>query len=150
VSRPQRSYLDRAEQIEALLDAAGRLDARAWTDYRGLGRRALLSTLVFAGLRIGELCELRWRHVDLAGGRLWVGEAKTDAGVREVELLPALRDELATHKARHCPAENAYVFGTTRGARQGPTNIRRRVLARAVEDANNALEQTGHAPLPET
>lgn len=92
---PQRSYLDRAEQVEALLTGAGDLDAGARSDYRGLGRRALLATLVFAGLRIGEALSLRWRDVDLAGGRLQIGEAKTAAGVREVELLPALRGELA-------------------------------------------------------
>ncbi len=40
----------------------------------------MLATLTFAGLRIGELCALRWRDVDLAGGWLHVGETKTDAG----------------------------------------------------------------------
>jgi integrase len=28
----------------------------------------MLATLTFAGLRISELCALRWRHVDLAAG----------------------------------------------------------------------------------
>ena len=114
---PQRSYLDRAEQVEAILAAAGELDANARSDYRGLGRRALLATLVFAGLRIGEALALRWRDVDLAGGRLRVGEAKTNAGVREVELLPALRDELTEHKvnaARSGPAD--LVFRDHEGA----------------------------------
>ena len=99
-----------------------RLDRRARADFRGVGRRAILSTLVFAGLRIGELCSLRWRDVDLAGGRLRVGEAKTDAGVREVALLPILRDELAAHRAeaRYAAPED-YVFATSRGGQQGAT-----------------------------
>ena len=40
----------------------------------------MLAVLTFAGLRIGELCSLRWRDVDLASGWLTVGESKTDAG----------------------------------------------------------------------
>ena len=39
-------------------------------DRRHVERRAMLATLMFAGLRIGELCALRWRDVDLAAGWL--------------------------------------------------------------------------------
>jgi integrase len=51
-------------------------------------RHAILATLAFAGLRIGDLVALRWRDVDLATGRIRVGEAKTDAGQRDVTLRP--------------------------------------------------------------
>jgi len=150
VSRPNRSYLDSADQIEHLLDAAQELDASARADYRRLGRRAMLSTMIFAGLRIGELCALRWRDVDLATGRIRVGEAKTDAGVREVELLPVLRDELAAHKAQCSDTSaNAPVFATTTGRAQNPSNVRRRVLGRAVELANKRRESADLVPLPE-
>jgi len=54
----------------------------------------MIATLTFAGLRIGELLALRWRDVDLAGGWLTVGQAKTDAGRRRVTIRGALRDEL--------------------------------------------------------
>jgi integrase len=55
----------------------------------------MLATLVFAGLRISELCGLRCRDVDLATGWLTVAESKTDAGRgRRVKLRGALRDEL--------------------------------------------------------
>src|SRR2546423_15600325 len=63
-------------------------------------RRAILATLTLAGLRIGELIELRWRDVNLADGWITVGAAKTDAGVRRIDLLPTLRDELRALKAR--------------------------------------------------
>ena len=52
----------------------------------------MLATLVFAGLRIGEL---RWCDVNLAAARLYVRAGKTAAAERSVDLLPLLRDELA-------------------------------------------------------
>ncbi len=147
---PRRAHLDRADHITALLDAAGQLDHEARPEHHGVGRRATLATLLFAGLRIGELLSLRWRDVDLATGRLRIGEAKTDAGIRTVDLLPALRDELAARKATTTrPAPRDLVFATATGRRQGATNIRKRVLAPAVKRANQLLEQEGRAPLPE-
>jgi integrase len=67
VTRPKRAYPDRAEQVAALLDAAGEMDDQTRSNAR-VPRRALLTTLTFAGLRIGEALELRWRDGDLAGG----------------------------------------------------------------------------------
>jgi integrase len=87
---PARSYLESAAQITALLDAAGELDRKAAKDRKHVERRAMIATLTFAGLRIGEMCSLRWRDVDLAGGWLHVGESKTDAGRRWVKLRGAL------------------------------------------------------------
>ena len=63
---PVRSYLDAAGQITAMLDAAGDLDRKASKGRTHVERRAMLATLTFAGLRIGELCALRWRDVNLA------------------------------------------------------------------------------------
>ena len=93
-ARPQRSYIDTAAQIAALLDAAGELDREAQEGRRHVHRRAMLATLTFAGLRLGELLSLRWRDADLGAGWLRVGEAKTDAGTRRVKIRGALRDEL--------------------------------------------------------
>lgn len=146
VSRPQRSYLDRAEQIDALLVGAADLDRNG---RGGDWRRPLLTTLVFAGLRIGELCTLRWRDVDLAGGRIRVGEAKTDAGVREVELLPVLRDELVRLRMVAADDPERFVFATSTGGCQNPSNVRTRTLARSIELANARLERDGLAQLPE-
>ena len=57
--RPQRSYLDSADSIQALLDAAGAMDSEARDKH--VHRKAILGTLMFAGLRISELCHLA-RH----------------------------------------------------------------------------------------
>jgi len=149
-SKPARAWLDRAEQVAALLDAAGELDREARADRQGIGRRAMLATLTFAGLRIGELCALRWRDVDLAAGRLRVAASKTDAGVRYVELLPVLRDLLAERKATaaHCDPDGR-VFATTRGRPRNKDNVRNRVFAPAVERANTNLAKGERTPLPE-
>jgi len=71
VTRERRRYVDSAEQVAALLDAAAELDRDARAD-RGQHRRAIVALLAFAGLRIDEARRLRWRDVDLATERLFV------------------------------------------------------------------------------
>jgi integrase len=81
----------RADQVAALLSAAGKIDADAREgDTRR--RRPLLATLTLAGLRISEALDLRWRDVNLEARRLRVATAKTDAGVREVDLTPRCKN----------------------------------------------------------
>ena len=140
----------RRRPIAALLEAAGQLDREARADRarrRLTARRPLLATYIFAGLRTGEALDLRWGDVHLAAGRIRVEKAKTDAGERDVRLLPALRDELAALKARtQDTAADALVFGTATGRRQGPSNVRRRVLAPTVERADEHLGENDDPP----
>ncbi len=140
-------HLDRADHITAMLDAAGKLDQAA--KVRRGQRRALLATLTFAGLRIGEALSLQWRDVDLARGTITVRAAKTKAGERTVNILAVLRDELGEYRARLDPAPGALVFGSAAGRQQSASNIRRRVLAKTVEKANDALAKDHIEPLPE-
>ncbi len=159
---PSRSYLESAEQITTLLEAAGELDREATRERRHVERRAMLATLVFAGLRIGELCALRWRDVDLAGGWIHTG-SKTDAGVRRVKIRGALRDELLALRGRHQDTpQSAYVFATRSGGRVSEDNFRSRVLGKpatvkqgeevpgkgTIAAANKRLEADGLPPLP--
>ncbi|MHB1809225.1 MAG: tyrosine-type recombinase/integrase [Solirubrobacteraceae bacterium] len=164
---PPRSYLEDAAQIAALLAAAGELDERAGTgpyqDRRHVERRAMLAVLIFAGLRVGELCKLRWRDVDLAGGWLSTG-SKTEAGYRKVKIRGALAGELRALRARHeDAAQGSYVFPTATGGQMSDDNLRSRVLGRAaviegeevrrpgtgaVARANERLEADGQPPLP--
>jgi hypothetical protein len=60
----------------------------------------------------------------------------------------ALHDELAMLKAQREPSPDDYVFGTARGGKQSESNIRNRVLSKAVERANEQLTQAREAPLP--
>ena len=154
VRQPNRPYLDTTTQIAALLDAAGELDREAQEhpqlEKRLVPRRAILTTLTLGGLRIGELCALRWRDVDLASGRLRVGHAKTDAGRRDVRLLAALRDELAALRSNPVGSTpEGFVFATATGGKPSESNVRSRVFARAVERATERLTDAGELPLPE-
>jgi integrase len=104
--------------------------------------RAALGLAGYAGLRLGEIRALTWADVDLDGGTLSVccsmlrdGSAakapKTDAGVRTVPLLPALRRLLVAWKL---PAPHArphdLVIGTADGKPVAERNLRR-----ALDDA---------------
>jgi integrase len=149
-TKPRRSYLDTTDQIAAMLDAARELDREARPDARHIARRPMLATLTFAGLRLGELRDLRWGRVDLASGWITVAESKTDAGMRRVKIRPALREELLALKAasqRTAPSD--YVFGTSNGKAHSQSNIRNRVLAKVVERANERLLAGGELPLPD-
>jgi integrase len=105
--------------------------------------------LLYGGLRIDEALSLRWRDLNLADGFLRVRASKTEAGERRVEILPPLRDELLALRARRDEPRDALVFGTANGAKDGATNVRRRVLALAVERANVVLEDDGQELIPE-
>jgi integrase len=140
-------HLDTAEQIEALLDAARQLDRKPY--WRTSDRRAIIATLVFAGPRAHELCQLLWRDIDLANGRIHVGRSKTQAGLREIPLLPVLRDELAAHKAGSYRAgPDDPVFPTGTGGTRDKDNLRNRILPPAIERADQLLHKRGQTPLP--
>ncbi len=144
--QPYRTWLDRADHISALLDAAREID-RAGRAPVAL-RRPLIATLLFAGLRIGEVQALCWRDVDLLRGTIRVRQAKTDAGIRIVHMLPILRRELGQYRNHFQSAPGQLVFPTALGRRLGSSNIRIRMLARAVEQANADLESREQQPLP--
>jgi integrase len=147
--KPKPVWLDRAEHISALLDAAAELDRQASPKRKHIERRALLSVLVFSGLRISELTNLKWKHVDLSASKLTVKASKTDAGIRTIDILPVLHDALAGLKATRNPASDDLVFPTSTGAVRHQSNVRTRILAPAIRRANERLEAAGETPLPE-
>jgi hypothetical protein len=98
-------------------------------------------------LRIGEALALRWQHVDLGTGTLYVVDAKTAKGVREVHLSPALREALTIARADRDPEPSAYVIATSTGRKHNPSNLRRDVLVPAVKAANVSSKANGLAPI---
>jgi integrase len=139
-TRPRRRFVQ-PEQLMALLEAGEPY-------LRGRGR-PLLAVLAGAGLRIEEALTLTRHDIDLARGSLTVTKSKTDAGVRVVDLTPALRDELALWLDRlpnKAPAD--LVFPTRRGLRDTRHNIRSRLLLKAIPKANEKLVEAGIASIP--
>jgi hypothetical protein len=71
------------------------------------------------------------------------------AGMREVDMLPVLRDELLGYKAgRRAAGPDDLVFTTATGARRHKDNARTRVLAPAVKKADELLTDQDLQPLP--
>lgn len=140
-------HLDTAEQIEALLDAAEEMDRDLRLTLTE--RRVIVATFVFAGPRALEVGHMLWRDVDLANGRLFIGRSKTQAGLREIKMLPVLRDILAADKAsayRSGPDDRVFPTGT--GGVRDKSNLRCRVMEPLFKRANALLEQRGRVPLP--
>jgi len=106
--------------------------------------RVLLAVLAGAGLGIGEALGLRWRDVDLGTGTLHVRDSKTEKGIREVHLTPALRETPTEWKVQ---GSDGFVIHTSTGHIHNPSNLRRDVLAKTVEAANEKLEEAGFAPI---
>jgi integrase len=149
--KPVRTWLE-VDELVALLDAAGELDATARQDRR-VGRRASLATLGLSGFRISELCEIRCSQVDLARARFTLQDAKTPKGIREVEMTLWLRDELLLHREQRVRdgfpmAPSDHFFGTRTGGRRDPNRFRDRVLNRAATRANEKRAKEGLAALP--
>lgn len=131
-AKPRRTWLE-LDEVRSLLSAAGT-------------HRALLATMILSGLRIGELCALRWRDVDLARGLLRVAESKTDAGERVIDVSPLLLDELKVHRAdARYDEPSDLVFATRNGTPRNRSNVTRQILHPAIERAN---EQRGKDGLP--
>jgi integrase len=118
------------------------------------GRRAIVAALGLAGFRISELGGLLVWQVDLARGRFKIVDAKTEKGVREVEMTLYLRDVLleyvADRVAAGAPAgPNDHFFGGASGRRRSEARLRSGVLDLSVRRANVARTKAGLADLPE-
>jgi integrase len=110
-------------------------------------RRIVVETLILAGPRISEFCGLSAHHLDLAGGRLRIPRdaTKTDAGERQIPLVPVLREHLTDHRLDFPSAGGEPVFPTRN--RPHPDNVRARILAPLRERANELLEADGRVPI---
>lgn len=111
-------------------------------------RRALLAVAFLAGLRANELCELRWRDVDFVNRRIHVRGTKTRASRRHVRIVDFLRHELLRWW-EDAPSKdpNALVFMTKRGTARTDDNLRIRVLAPAIAEANRIRELEARPPI---
>ncbi|WP_112236828.1 tyrosine-type recombinase/integrase [Kribbella monticola] len=97
--------------------------------------------LVLYGLRRGEVLGLRWQDVDFSAdvlrirqqvlslkGQLTVGPVKTDAGQRDLPLLPFAREVLLDKRADSRMADEGLIFQSTTGRPIEPGNLLRAFL----------------------
>ncbi len=161
-------YLDSAEHIAVMLEAAGDLDERdsqivTVSDRRGRtytqrrhnqssGRKAAIAVLMLAGPRAAASGALLERDLDLANGRISVRRDKTDAGMREIDTLPLLREILVEHRAQKLregqpTGPDDPVLITATGRARGRDNLAD-VVAAVVRRADEIQAQRGGQPLP--
>jgi integrase len=149
----------RPKEIAAELEIAkstvsfhlARLDATPARAHQG--RRAVCGTLARSGIRASELCDVRIGHVrlhDPAGARFRIADAKTDAGVREVQMSPDLVEELVSHLDRLRRAggrtdPDAYVFQNARGGRMARQRVAD-IVCETAELASERVATRGMAP----
>ena len=131
---PKRPTIE-PEQLPSLLEASRKM-------------RPMVATMTRAGLRNGEACALDWPDFDQGSGTLTVAAAKTDAGVRQVDLPVALRRELAEHKLRSRLSSEGPMFRNRNGQRQSVSNVERR-LKTTIRRANLRLDGLGIQPIDE-
>lgn len=132
---PRRAEVDPLTPSEILM-----LIGTVPSDYR-----VLVATLAYTGMRFGEACALRWKHVNLMKRQITIAESMsvTSIGVtfgptkthsRRVITIPeVLLSHLERHLAGHgAPTPDALVFTTSRGAPVRGSNFTRRVWSTAT------------------
>jgi integrase len=111
--------------------------------------RAVIALLSASGARNTEACDLRWSDLDFTHGKINVARSKTKRGVREIDMIPWLREELLAYRASvGNPDLHAPVFPTRDGAHRTKDNLNRNVIRSAVRAANAARRERGMPPLP--
>ena len=122
-----------------------------------VGRAFVVRVLGYSGVRNSELCDLRIRHVrlhDPGGARFHIPDAKTETGIRIVEMSPDLAEAFVDHLDRLRRAGNRtepddYVVQNARGGR-----ISRQRIAEIIREAADARHRDASAhglpPLPRT
>jgi len=111
--------------------------------------RTLIAVLAASGVRNTEACDLRWSDLDFAHAKINVGRSKTRRGVREIDIIPWLRDELLSFRAAAgTPDLDAFVFTSRTGAPRTKDSLNRNVVRPVVKAADAARKERGLPPLP--
>ncbi len=133
----------------------GRLNANVGTGY--VGRRIVCEILGRSGVRASELCELRIGEVrlhDPDGARFRIPDAKTESGIREVQMSPDLVEAIVEHidRLRRIGADtgpDAYLVPNLRGGRMARQRVGE-IVREAAAQASEELVRRGLPPLPHT
>jgi integrase len=153
--RPTRIAADLGLAKSTVAFHLARLGAAKANDY--LGRRAIMTTLGRSGVRVSELCDMRISHLrlhDPDGARFHIPDAKTEAGIREVQMSPELAEVVLLHldrlrRAGHPTTPEAWVFPNRRGGRLSRQRVAE-IVTQAAREASATLIAQGRPPLPNT
>jgi len=106
--------------------------------------RALFTTLIFAGLRLGEALALHWSDIDWkremihVNRNIWRGKLKkpkSESAIRTVIMSPHLKRSLAEHRIAATHPDTDLVFHSSDGRPLDPANLRSRVFKPALSRA---------------
>ena len=119
-----------------------------------VGRKAIVATLGKSGVHNSELCDIRIGHLrlhDPEGARFRIPDAKTETGIRIVEVSPDLAEVLILHidrlrRAGNDTSPEAYLFQNERGGRMSRQRIGE-VVREAATRADKKLRERGLPPL---
>jgi integrase len=133
----------------------GRLGVQVGRAY--IGRRAVVQILGYGGPRASELCDIKIGHVrlhDPKGARFQIPDAKTESGIREVQMSPDLVEAVLEHldRLRRIGAPTGpedYLVPNRRGGRMDRQRVGD-IVREAAEAANVKLVAQGRPPLPRT
>ena len=114
------------------------------------GRRPIVVTAIFTGMRASELRGLMWESVDFEGKVIHVqrradrlnkiGPPKSAAGQRSIPMTPMVLNTLREWKLRCPPSEMGLVFPNGAGNVENHTNLYRRVFGQAQIEASVTVE----------
>jgi integrase len=122
-----------------------------------IGRRAIIATLGGSGVRVSELCDIRIRDLRLhaaSGAHFRIPDAKTEAGIREVQVSPDLLEEIVAHidrlrRADHPTEPDAFLFPNRKGRRMTRQRASK-IVGDAATLASTNLAARGLPALPNT
>jgi integrase len=119
------------------------------------GRRVICEILGRAGLRVSELCDLKLAQVrvhDPRRARFIITDAKTETGIREVQVSPDLVEAVIEHidrlrRAGLPTGPTDYLVPNLNGGRTSRQRVGK-ILRQAAEAASAQRARMGLPPLP--
>jgi integrase len=153
--RPQQIAKELGLAESTVSHHVARLNANVGRGY--VGRRVICEILGRSGVRASELCDLRIGEVrlhDPTGARFRIPDAKTETGIREVQMSPDLVEAIVEHIERlrrvDAPAgPDAYLVPNLRGRRITRQRVAE-IVREAATHAGEQLTEHGLPPLPHT